>query len=222
MKKQKFTTPALIAAALTVGMMSSAYAEAPMVTDDAGTMDKGGKKIEGGFTKQSDVRGVSAGFGFAPIDQVELGATIARQRDSSIPVSVNGRLFSAKWVPYKSGNLSAGLKLELARASSQGSSANATTFTGLATWRVEKGPVFHANLGRTSASGTRSTNWALGFELPVMDKLQLTADVYGSTGASPSQQIGGRWEIQQGLKVSAALGRNANQNIFFTGFSWEF
>ena len=33
-----------------------AFAEAPMITDDAGTLDKGDKKIEGGFVKSGSER----------------------------------------------------------------------------------------------------------------------------------------------------------------------
>ncbi len=212
----------ILAAALSAGTISSAHAEAPMVTDDAGTLDKGGKKIEGGFTKIDKERVVSLGFGISPIENVELGATIAHLRDNSIPASGNTTVLSAKWIPYKNGSLSAGLKLEWARASSQGVSDTATTLTGLTTWRIEKGPVLHANLGRTSSANADSTNWALGFELPVAEKVQLTAEAYGSTGNSPGKQIGARWEVQQGLKVSAAVGRNSGQNTFSTGFSWEF
>lgn len=71
-------------------------------------------------------------------------------------------------------------------------------------------------------TGANTSNWGLGVELPLAEKVQLTAETYGSSGNKPGQQLGVRWEVQQGLKVSAALGRNAAQNTIFTGFSWEF
>lgn len=202
--------------------MSAAHAEAPMFTDDAGTMDAGGKKIEGSWNKIGTVRGLALGFGLAPVDNVGLGLALQRARDSSGPTTSNVRGFSAKWIPYKEGGLSAGLKLEWARTSAAGASQSATTITGLATWRPEGGYVVHANLGRSRAAGTGTTNWAIGLEVPVIDKLQATVETFGTSGAGPSKQVGLRWEVRQGLKVSTAIGRAASQNTLFTGFSWEF
>ncbi len=201
-----------------------AFAEAPMITDDAGTLDKGGKKIEGGFVKSGSERAYGLSGGFSPIDNVELGLSLQRARDSSIPASGNATGLSAKWIPFKSGIFSAGVKLDYVHAKSGGVSANETTFTALGTARFESGYVLHANLGRTSVSSGQghANNWALGAEAPVADKVQLTLDVYSSTGSDTGKQIGARWEIQKGLKLSAAFGRYNTQNTAYAGFSWEF
>lgn len=201
-----------------------AFAEAPMVTDDAGTMDKGGKKVEGSFMRVGSERNLSLGGGFAPIDNLELGISAQRLRDKSIPASGHDTGLSAKWIPYKRGILSAGLKLDAMNAKSGGASAHETTLTVLGTARFESGYVLHANLGRTTTSGGggHTNNRAIGIEAPVAEKVQLTADIYRSTGSDTGKQIGVRWEVQKGLKLSAALGRNNGQNTAFTGFSWEF
>jgi hypothetical protein len=200
-----------------------AHAENPMVTDDAGTLDRGGKKIEGVFTKVSTERGGGLGFGFAPIDDVELGLTYQRLRDSSIPATANIVGVSAKWIPFKSGIMAAGFKLEHARARvSGGGEADATTAWGLATWRFEGGYVAHANIGRTFSSGADSNKFAVGAEFPLAEGLQLTGDVYKSTGSDTGLQLGIRWEVQKGLKLSAAAGRIDKENTLFAGFSWEF
>lgn len=201
-----------------------AFAEAPMITDDAGTMDKGGKKIEGGFMKAGSERVVGLSAGFAPIDNVELGISLQRARDSSIPASGNATGLSAKWIPLKSGIFSAGLKLDVLHAKVGGVSASSTTFTALGSTRFESGYVVHANLGRTNTSGGggHANNWAFGAEAPVAENVQLTLDVYSSTGSDTGKQIGARWEVQKGLKLSAAFGRYNSQNTAFAGFSWEF
>jgi hypothetical protein len=203
---------------------AAVYAEAPMVTDDAGTLDVGGKKIEGGFSKSGSTRAYGLSGGFAPIENVEIGAGLQHVRDSSVPASGNATALSAKWIPIKSGIFSAGVKLEYVRLKSGGSSGNATTFTALGSARFESGYVLHANIGRTnnSGGGGHSNNWAIGGEAPVADKVQLTADIYSSTGSDTGKQIGVRWEIQKGLKLSAALGRYNSANTAFAGFSWEF
>lgn len=105
-----------------------------------------------------------------------------------------------------------------------GASANEATFKALGTARFESGYALHANLGRTSVpgGGGHANNWALGAEAPITDKVQLTLDVYSSTGSDTGKQIGARWEMQKGLKLSAAFGRYNAQNTAFAGFSWEF
>jgi hypothetical protein len=201
-----------------------AFAENPMVTDDAGTLDKGGKKIEGVFTKVSSERGGGLGFGFAPIEDVELGLTYQRLRDSSIPATANIAGVSAKWIPFKSGVMTAGLKIEHTRARvSGGGDADATTAWALATWRFEGGYVLHANLGRAFTSGSDVNKFAVGGEIPIMEGVQITGDVYRATGSSDTGlQLGVRWEVQKGLKLSAAAGRVEKENTLFAGFSWEF
>jgi hypothetical protein len=195
-----------------------------MVTDDAGTLDVGGKKLEGGFFKSGPARTYSLGGGFAPIENVELGLGLQHARDGSVSATANATSLSAKWIPIKSGIFSAGLKLEHVRAKSGGVAENSTTFTGLASARFASGYVVHANIGRTNTSGggDHANNWALGFELPVTDKIQLTADAFSSTGSDTGKQLGARWEVQKGLKLSTALGRFNTENTVFAGFSWEF
>jgi hypothetical protein len=67
-------------AILTAGTLTAlySYAEAPMVTDDAGTLDKNGKKIEGGFAKTGSERSYI------------LGASFQHARDKTIPATANG------------------------------------------------------------------------------------------------------------------------------------
>jgi hypothetical protein len=203
---------------------AAVYAEAPMITDDAGTLDKGGKKIEGGFAKSGSTRAYGLSGGFSPIDNVELGLGLQHFRDSSVPASGNITALSAKWIPFKSGIYSAGLKLDYAHSRSGGASGNATTVTALGSARFESGYVLHANIGRTnnSGGGGHSNNWAIGGEAPVADKVQLTLDIYSSTGSDTGKQIGARWEVQKGLKLSAGFGRYNSENTFTAGFSWEF
>jgi hypothetical protein len=211
----------LSAAALACTM---ALAEAPMVTDDAGTLDVGGKKIEGGFAKSGSTRAYGLSGGFAPIENVEIGVGLQHVRDGSVPASGNATAFSAKWIPFKSGIFSAGVKLDYVHLKVGGASGNATTFTALGSARFESGYVLHANIGRTnnSGGGGHSNDWKIGGEAPVADKVQLTLDIYSGTGSDTGKQIGARWEIQKGLKLSAAFGRYNSDNTAFAGFSWEF
>lgn len=203
---------------------SSSLAEAPMVTDDAGTLDKNGKKIEGGFAKTGSERSYLLGAGYSPVDTLELGVSFLHARDKTIPATANGTGLVAKWIPYKNGVFAAGVKLDWLRVKVKGGDAGREiTLTALASARFESGYVVHANAGRTSISGgDHANNWAVGLEVPVAEKMQITGDLYGTTGSDTGKQIGLRWELQKGLKLSAAVGRANASNTVFTGFSWEF
>ena len=97
----------LLAAALSC---ATAFAEAPMITDDAGTLDKHGKKIEGSFVKSRSERVYGLSGGYSPINNVELGLSLQHSRDKRIPASGNATGLSAKWIPLKSGIFSAEFK----------------------------------------------------------------------------------------------------------------
>jgi hypothetical protein len=224
MKQNRSSRQALSLIAASLLLATQAFAEAPMITDDAGTMDAGGKKIESGFAKSGSQRSYGLSGGYSPIEGVELGVGLSHARDKSIPASGNATSLSAKWIPLKSGIFSAGLKLDHVRAKSGGLSSHDTTLTALGSARFESGYVLHANLGRTHASdgGGRSTHWALGYEARLAEKVQLTLDIHSSTGSDTGKQIGARWELKQGLKLSGALGRFNAENTAFASISWEF
>ena len=104
-------------------------------------------------------------------------------RDSSVPVIANITGFTAKWIPATQGALSAGLKLDWTRVSSGGASTHATSLTGLATYRIDEGPVFHANLGRSFSKGPDTNYWGLGAEYPITSAVQLTGEFYQPAAA---------------------------------------
>lgn len=94
-----------------------------MFTDDADTLDKGGKKIEVGFVKSGLERVHGLSGGFSPIDNVELGLNLQHARDRSIPDFDHAVGLHAKWIHLKSGIFSAGIQLDYARAQSGGGHA---------------------------------------------------------------------------------------------------
>ncbi len=49
-----------------------AFAERPMAVDDAGTLERGGAKLEFGWSRDDAVRGYEGAAGFGPIDNVEV------------------------------------------------------------------------------------------------------------------------------------------------------
>ena len=82
---------------------SPALAERPMAVDDAGTLERGGAKLEFGWSKDDSVRGLEGAAGFGPIDNVELelGFGRAKDREPSPHVNVRGLGAAVKWVPLQ-------------------------------------------------------------------------------------------------------------------------
>lgn len=78
-----------------------AHAEAPMHTDDAGTLTQGAMKLEGVFSRDDKVRGTDLIFGAGIAPQLEMEVSLARAKDTAMSPSTtfHGRGWGVKWVP---------------------------------------------------------------------------------------------------------------------------
>lgn len=224
---------------LAVFFIGAARAEPPMHVDDAGTLDKGGLKIESALSRDDKTRGGELIFGFAPIEDVEVGLSVARETDRAGDPATRNRVsgIGFKWVPIQNDNgwslgasfgwgntrvhMPSAAPPDLERYTSKEFS-----WAGLATYRFENSQVFHLNLGSTRTKEISATNdvgtWGLGYEFPLQEKLKLTAEVFGEEQKRPDKALGLRYEVAEGLKVSGAVGRGNNRSFGQVGFSWEF
>lgn len=222
------------AGAAVLALSAPALAERPMAVDDAGTLAKGGAKLEFGASRDAKLRGWDAAAGFAPIDKLELevGFTGLRDRASSPAARVDGAGFAAKWVPLQSEQgLSAGLKLELGRErvddrAGGRATSSAQALTALATWTFASGDLVHLNLGQAWAKSggvrERLGTWGVGLDHPLGDALSLTLEVFGVEHSGPDQQIGLRWTLADGLKLGVGVGRGNGRSFGSAGVAWEF
>lgn len=225
----------VLLAALGACVATPALAEGPMATDDAGTLDKGGMKVEGVWSKDDKARGSELVFGFAPIEDLEVGIAVAHATDRADDPSTKfrGTGISLKWVPIQNDNgwsLGASFGYGRTRIDERATPAQFTekeyALTGLASYRLENGQVLHLNLGavRVKAQGESETvgTWGAGYELPLAENLQFTAETYGSEHARPDKAIGLRYEVFDGFKISGAVGRGNDRSFGQVGFAWEF
>ena len=224
---------ALVAAVLF--SVDVALAEAPMNTDDAGTLDRGGMKVETIWARDAKTKGVEALFGFGLVENLEMEVGAARARDSNADQSARTRgiSFGVKWLPYQNNtgwSLGAGFHYHRTHVDDRDVSEAFTecryTLAGLASYRRENGQVLHVNLGtlRAEAPGKADTAgvWGIGYEFPIVDRLQLTAEVFGEEHSRPDKAIGLRYELFDGLKISGAFGRGNDRSFGQVGAAWEF
>lgn len=212
----------------------TAQAERPMAVDDAGTLDRGGAKAEFGWSKDDRARGFDGAVGYGPLENVEVELNFAQARDAHAEPDVRARGVGAalKWVPLQAEQgLSAGVKLDFGKvwAKAHGvheEAVKAYALTGLATWTYASGAAVHLNLGREwlefDQRPAGANTWGLGASYPLNDKLDLAAEVFGAEEARPDRQVGVRYEVAKGLKVSAAVGRGNDRSFGNLGVAWEF
>lgn len=209
-------------------------AEAPMHTDDAGTLGKGGMKVEGIWSKDDRAKGGELLFGFSPIENLELEVMATRARDDDFKFRGTG--FGAKWVPFKTHEGDTGWSLGVRfdaghirvteRATSDKFTEREYALTGLASYHFEEDRVLHINLGavrmKTLSTSDTLGIWGVGYEFPLVAHLQMTAEVFGTEKARPDKAVGLRYELDDGFKISAAVGRGNDRSFGQIGFAWEF
>ncbi|MDM7457694.1 MAG: hypothetical protein P3W97_010705, partial [Tepidimonas sp.] len=72
-------------------LLAPSALEPSMNVDDAGALGKGGLKVEGALNRDDKVRGGELVFGFAPIDDLEVGLGLARATDHDLDPSTKLR-----------------------------------------------------------------------------------------------------------------------------------
>lgn len=226
---------ALTTAGAILVLPHTAHAEAPMNTDDAGTMTKGGKKIETNWAASEGEIGGELVFGLSPVDNLELEIVASHADDDAdnAETDFDGLGIGAKWVPYQNDiGWSLGARLDFGHSEVNEHAAGLTyneqeiAVTGLASYRLANGHALHLNLGaaQTKSQGERGTfgTWSIGYELPLLDRLQLTMETYGQEHASASKAVGLRHEVFEGLKISGAIGYGNGKSFGQVGAAWEF
>lgn len=235
MKPNPLLTKPSLLAALGACIATPVLAELPMNVDDAGTLAKGGMKVEGAWAKDDKARGTELVFGFAPIEDLEIGIAVARATDRADDPStrLRGKGISFKWVPIQNDagwSLGASFGYGRTRIDDRFNAEKFTekeyAFSALATYRFASAQVIHLNLGATryKAPGESETlgTWGVGFEQPLADNLKLTAEAFGAERSRPDKALGLRYEVFEGFKISGAVGRGNDRNFGQVGFSWEF
>jgi hypothetical protein len=221
----------LIFAVMIAGFHSKVFAERPMAVDDAAGLQRGDAKMELGWLRDARIRGFEAAVGYAPIDNLEVELSIGRARDrgSSSHDTLTATGVALKWVPVQSEQgLSAGLKYEFEAARTRyGLDSDNQVLNMLLSWNFTSGHGLHLNLGRSwskiaHASDEVANLWGIGLDVPLTERLHLTTETFGTQGGHPDRQVGLRYEIFDGLKVSVAAGQGNKRSFGSAGLAWEY
>lgn len=226
---------AALAAAGALLTSSPTFAESPMNTDDAGTLAGGGTKLEALWSRDDRARGGEMQFGFAPVEHLEIGIAFARAHDRSTDPATRQRAngLAIKWVPVQNDSgWSLGMSFSHGRTridertTAGRHSEREYAINGLASHRFADGQVVHLNLGQTrlrSRDGSADLGtWNVGYEFPLQDDLQLTAETFGLEHGRPDKALGLRHELFAGCKLSAAIGHGNGRRFAQAGLAWEF
>ena len=202
-----------------------------MHTDDAGTLAQGTMKLEAVAFRDDKTRGVDLVVGAGVLPGLEMEAVLGRAKDRQYEpaTTYRGLGFGLKWVPLQSDTgWSAGGRLDWGRTRERDDATPGRwterefALTALATFRLANGQALHLNAGRKVVKAQGAATWAAGYEWPLAQQLQATAEVYGEQRLRPDKALGLRYEMVEGLKVSVAAGRGNGRTFGQVGMAWEF
>lgn len=214
--------PVAIALTLCVGVMP-ALAGRPLVTEDAGVLERGECELES-FASQASQKGqprqdglsVQLGCGVGLRSHIALARATERSGGSSEPSWALGGKVGLS--PAEGGSWSAALAWSLAARRNAGSTSfrhEVSEVKGVSSIPLGKGLQFHAHLGHAYERSVRqrSTPWAVALEHATTPRLSLMTEAYGNDREPGAWvQAAARWAtVPDRLYLDASLGAQARR-----------
>lgn len=211
------TLPRLLLAA---SLLACGFANAgrPLTVDDANTDDAGSGHVEGWYARQPGRANTwTLAPAFSPIDGLELGASITRDRTAAS----TSQSLQAKWRITPSQENGCNGAAVLGASQTRGQSGTTPYLNGLLTCNTALGST-HVNLGAQRAPGGPGIGtWGLAHERE-WGPVTVHAEAFGQRLAKPTFQIGARKDLSTSLQLDATVGRNNHQNLFSVGLKHSF
>ncbi len=197
---------------------SLAQAGRPLTVDDANTDEAGSGHVEGWYARQPGRANTwTVAPAFAPIDGLELGASVTRDRTAAS----TSQLLQAKWRITPSQENGCNSAAVLGASQTRGQSGNTPYLNGLLSCNSAWGST-HFNLGAQRAPGGPGIGtWGLAHERE-WGPVTVHAEAFGQRLAKPTFQVGARKDLSSSLQLDATLGRNNHQNLFSVGLKQSF
>jgi hypothetical protein len=202
---------------LAVLACGSAHAGRPLVTEDAGVLERGSCEFEGvaarqtlvGPSERSGLLQIACGAGF----QTQLAAALGSTRvegEHSLQAAATGKTFLRELTEEQAG-LALAYVFSGARPSGMGWRYDTTALLGVITVPVQKELLLHGNLGASYSRIDRETTavWALAAELLELGGtgFDVTAETFGTQREPPWLNFGLRYTlVPERFTVNASYG----------------
>jgi hypothetical protein len=210
------TSSFLLFIALLASMPS--FAGRPLTVDDASVNDAGDGHVEAWWTRSPNgVRSWTVAPAYAPVENIELGAGIAREQFTGIQTQNIQAKF--RITPTQENGCNFGAVLGSARV--EGDSFKPYV-NGLFSCNSSTLGSFHTNVGALDVSSSqRVRTWGLAWER-AYGEVTVHIEKFGMENEKSTIATGLRFNVMEDLQLDTSVGRANKQNIVTIGLKWMF
>lgn len=210
------TSSFLLFIALLASMPS--FAGRPLTVDDASVNDAGDGHVEAWWTRSPNgVRSWTVAPAYAPVENIELGAGIAREQFTGIQTQNIQAKF--RITPTQENGCNFGAVLGSARV--EGDSFKPYV-NGLFSCNSSTLGSFHTNVGALDVSSSqRVRTWGLAWER-AYGEVTVHIEKFGMKNEKSTIATGLRFNVMEDLQLDTSVGRANKQNIVTIGLKWMF
>lgn len=189
----------------------------PLVVDDANVNEAGHGQLEAWVARAPGATVFNLAPAYAPIEGLEIGALLARDRDAHVTSSA----LQAKWriTPSQDNGCNFGAVLGVAHTPGD---PNIGYLNGLLTCNKPEMGSAHLNLGVSKARRSpRSVGWGIAYEREVMG-VTPHVEWFGAEGVKPTIQVGLRGNIAANIQLDGSVGRSGGVTLYTLGTKFQF
>ena len=210
------TSSFLLSIALLVSMPS--FAGRPLTVDDASVNDAGDGHVEAWWTRSPNgVRSWTVAPAYAPVDNIELGAGVAREQFTGIQTQNIQAKF--RITPTKENGCNFGAVVGSARVDGE---ASKTYVNGLFSCNSTTLGSLHTNVGSLDVSSSqRVRTWGVAWER-TYGEVTVHIEKFGMENEKSTIATGLRFNVLEDLQLDTSVGRANKQNIVTIGLKWMF
>ena len=210
------TSSFLLFIALLASMPS--FAGRPLTVDDASVNDAGDGHVEAWWTRSPNgVRSWTVAPAYAPVENIELGAGIAREQFTGIQTQNIQAKF--RITPTQENGCNFGAVLGSARV--EGDSFKPYV-NGLFSCNSSTLGSFHTNVGALDVSSSqRVRTWGLAWER-AYGEVTVHIEKFGMKNEKSTIATGLRFNVMEDLQLDTSVGLANKQNIVTIGLKWMF
>jgi hypothetical protein len=210
------TSSFLLFIALLASMPS--FAGRPLTVDDASVNDAGDGHVEAWWTRSPNgVRSWTVAPAYAPVENIELGAGIAREQFTGIQTQNIQAKF--RITPTQENGCNFGAVLGSVRV--EGDSFKPYV-NGLFSCNSSTLGSFHTNVGALDVSSSqRVRTWGVAWER-AYGEVTVHIEKFGMENEKSTIATGLRFNVMEDLQLDTSVGRANKQNIVTVGLKWMF